>query len=150
MAYDEAVTIRDRDTSYGVALFGGNGWRFERAEVEEDHYFGCCHEFAEKLGEYCWCCFACFIEEDTKSFNHTQLIAAVLFRQPYRSTWGRPDEMRGRESVFGLGLPLIFLAKSPKDEQRSDERREEECEPSTVGDFDEGRGEVGTIEAGDG
>ncbi len=58
--------------------------------------------------------------------------------------------MCGGEAVFGLSLPLIFLAEAPKDEQGGDERGEEESEPGAVWDFDEGRGDVDTIEAGDG
>ena len=36
----KAIAVWDREAGDRVALFGGDGGCLERAEVEEDHYFG--------------------------------------------------------------------------------------------------------------
>lgn len=58
-----------------------------------------------------------FVKEDANALDRAQMVAAIQ-RGELRSAVGCLfDDVRGREPVLGFGLPLLFFAESPEDQE---------------------------------
>lgn len=136
MADHQAVAIRDREPGDVVAVFDGDGGRFQGAQVEEDDDLGRGDEFDHELAEDGGDGGAIFVEEDAEAFDRGDGAAAVFWCELDRAVVLGFHKVGSWEAVGGLGGPLLLLAEAPEDEEGGLDAGDGEREPGADWDLD--------------